>query len=333
VLLNIENLACHFPVRGLFGRRIGTVRALDGVSFGVADEEVLGIVGESGCGKSTLGKTIAGITRPVVGSVSLAGERIVAPVARHVSTARSRLQYVYQDPSASLDPRWTLRRSLLEPLTVYTAWSAAQREAKIRDIVVELGLPEALLNRYPHELSGGQQRRMGLARILVLAPQIIIMDEPTTGLDVSVQATVLELLRDLRRAFNLTYLIISHDIAVLSSMCDRIAVMYLGRIVEIGPTEQVLARPRHPYTRSLVASSPRIGGARLTDNLPRLDELPDPINVEAGCRYKTRCPISTPICATVDPGLVADNRHEVACLHWRETAGSRFESIASPNQD
>jgi oligopeptide/dipeptide ABC transporter ATP-binding protein len=320
VLLNIEHLACHFPVRGLLGRRIGLVRALDGVSFSVVDEEVLGIVGESGCGKSTLGKTIAGITRPVAGSVSLAGERIVGAAAKGVSAARARLQYVYQDPSASLDPRWTLRRSLHEPLMIHTDWPQAQREAKIRDIAAAIGLAEALLDRYPHELSGGQQRRMGLARILVLAPQIVIMDEPTTGLDVSVQATVMELLRDLRRTFKLTYLIISHDIAVLSSMCDRIAVLYLGRIVEIGPTEQVLANPRHPYTRSLVASSPRIGGSRLTDNLPRLDEIPNPIDIELGCRYKMRCPISTPICATVDPGLVADDRHEVACLHWREHA-------------
>jgi oligopeptide/dipeptide ABC transporter ATP-binding protein len=320
VLLNIEHLACHFPVRGLFGRRIGMVRALDDVSFSVADQEVLGIVGESGCGKSTLGKTIAGISRPVAGSVSLAGEQIVAPASRQVS-ARARLQYVYQDPSASLDPRWTLRRSLHEPLLVHTDWSRAQRDAKVQEIVASIGLPETLLDRYPHELSGGQQRRMGLARILVLAPQIVIMDEPTTGLDVSVQATVLELLRDLRRTFKLTYLVISHDIAVLSSMCDRIAVMYLGRIVEIGPTDQVLAAPRHPYTRSLVASSPRIGGPRLTDNLPRVDEVLASIDVELGCRYKTRCPISTPICATVDPPLVAEDRHEVACLHWRETAG------------
>jgi oligopeptide/dipeptide ABC transporter ATP-binding protein len=320
VLLNIEGLACHFPVRGLFGRRIGVVRALDGVSFGVADEEVLGIVGESGCGKSTLGKTIAGITHPVSGSVSLAGEQIVAP-ARHVPAARARLQYVYQDPSAALDPRWTLRRSLDEPLLVHTDWPQARRDAKVRDIVAAIGLPEALLDRYPHELSGGQQRRMGLARILVLAPRIVVMDEPTTGLDVSVQATVLELLRDLRRAFNLTYLVISHDIAVLSAMCDRIAVMYLGRIVEIGPTEQVLASPRHPYTRTLVASSPRIGGPRLTDDLPRLDEPPAAFDIELGCRYKTRCPIATPICATIDPALAAEDGHEVACLHWRAHAG------------
>jgi len=318
VLLNIEGLACHFPVRGVFGRRIGTLRALDGVSFGVAGEEVLGIVGESGCGKSTLGKTIAGITRPVAGSVSLAGEQIVAAAAAQVPAARARLQYVYQDPSAALDPRWTLRRSLHEPLQVHTNWSQAQREAKVQEIVAAIGLPEALLDRYPHELSGGQQRRMGLARILVLAPQIIIMDEPTTGLDVSVQATVLELLRDLRRAFKLTYLVISHDIAVLSAMCDRIAVMYLGRIVEIGPTEQVLANPRHPYTRSLVASSPRIGGPRLTDNPPRPDEIAAAIDVERGCRYRMRCPIAKPACATVDPELAGEGGHDAACLYWDE---------------
>lgn len=267
MLLSIESLACHFPVRGLFGRRIGTVRALDGVSFDVAAEEVLGIVGESGCGKSTLGKALAGIVPPAAGSVSLAGEEIVAPGRSYPLAARARLQYIYQDPSASLDPRWTLRRSLHEPLIVHHDWPQAEREAKVRDIMAAIGLPEALLDRYPHEVSGGQQRRIGLARILMLAPQIVILDEPTTGLDVSVQASVLELLRDLRRAFNLTYLIISHDIAVLSSICDRIAVMYLGRIVEIGPITQILSDPQHPYTRKLVASSPRIGGPRLTDNV------------------------------------------------------------------
>ena len=186
----------------------------------------------------------------------------------------------------------------------------------MQEIIGAIGLPPALLERYPHEISGGQQRRVGLARILVLAPQIVILDEPTSGLDVSVQATVLALLRDLRRRFNLTYLLISHDIAVVSSMCNRIAVMYLGRIVETGPAKQLLADPRHPYTRSLLAASPRIGGPRLTDSLQPLDEVPDPADVDMGCRFRTRCPISMPACSTIDPQLTFGGGHGTACLHY-----------------
>ena len=203
-LLDVDRLVCHYPIRGLLGRRTGSVRALDGVSFGLADGDVLGIVGESGCGKSTLGKTIAGILDPTEGSVSLDGELIASPGRRRPAAIRARLQYVYQDPGAALDPRWTLRRSLHEPLVMHTDWPRDQREAKVQEIVAAIGLPQALLERYPHEISGGQQRRVGLARILLLAPQIVILDEPTSGLDVSVQATVLALLRDLRRRFNLT---------------------------------------------------------------------------------------------------------------------------------
>lgn len=267
VLLSIDNLLCHFPIRGVLGRRLGTIRAVDGVSFEVAAGEVLGVVGESGSGKSTLGKVLAGIARPTAGSVRLAGEQIVAPGRVYPHAMRARIQYAYQDPCASLDPRWTLRRSLHEPLIVHHKWPRAEREGRVRDIVAAMGLSEGLLDRYPHEVSGGQQRRIGLARILTLTPQVVILDEPTTGLDVSVQASVLELLGELRREFNLTYIIIGHDIAVLSSICDRIAVIYQGRIVEIGPSEQVLSDPQHSHTRKLVGSSPRIGGPRLTDNL------------------------------------------------------------------
>ncbi|MEQ1954040.1 ABC transporter ATP-binding protein [Mesorhizobium sp. CN2-181] len=294
------------------------MRALDRVSFSVAEGEVLGIVGESGCGKSTLGKTIAGIRDPTGGSISFNGEQIASPGQQRPKGVRARLQYVYQDPGASLDPRWTLRRSLHEPLVIHTNWSREQRAAKVDEIATAMGLPAALLDRYPHEISGGQQRRVGLARILVLAPQIVILDEPTSGLDVSLQATVLALLRDLRRGFNLTYLLISHDIAVVSSMCDQVAVMYLGRIVEIGPTNQVLARPRHPYTRSLLAASPRIGGPRFTDSLLQPDEVAEPTEIESGCRFRSRCPISIAACATIDPQLVVEDGHGAACLRWSD---------------
>lgn len=317
-LLDVDRLARHFPVRGFLNRRVGTLRALDDVSFSVEDGEVLGIVGESGCGKSTLGKTLMGIHEPTNGSVSLAGERIASPGQQRAAAVRARLQYVYQDPGASLDPRWTLRRSLHEPLIIHTDWPRAKREEKVREIVAAVGLPDAHLDLYPHEISGGQQRRVGLARILVLGPQLIIFDEPTSGLDVSVQATVLGLFRDLRREFDLTYLFISHDLAVVRSICDRVVVMYLGRIVEIGPTEQVFANPRHPYTRSLMAAAPRIGGPRVTESFSLQGEPPDPANVPSGCRFRTRCPFAVEACAQQDPQLEYDARQGVACLRWRE---------------
>ncbi|WP_439498305.1 ABC transporter ATP-binding protein [Bosea sp. (in: a-proteobacteria)] len=319
-LLDVAGLARHFPVRGFLNRRVGTLRALDDVSFSVAKGEVLGIVGESGCGKSTLGKTLMGIHEPTQGEVRLAGARIASPGQKRAAEVRARLQYVYQDPGASLDPRWTLRRSLHEPLIIHTDWPRARREEHVQAIVKAVGLPQAHLDLYPHEISGGQQRRVGLARILVLGPQLIIFDEPTSGLDVSVQATVLALFRDLRREFDLTYLFISHDLAVVRSICDRVVVMYLGRIVEIGATTDVFNTPRHPYTRSLLAAAPRIGGPRVTENFTLQGEPPDPSNVPSGCRFRTRCPLAIQACAEIEPQVELEGGHGVACLRWREQA-------------
>ena len=318
-LLEVDGLARHFPVRGFLNRRVGTLRALDDVSFSVATGEVLGIVGESGCGKSTLGKTLMGIHQPTRGEVRLQGEPIAAPGRKRAAAVRARLQYVYQDPGASLDPRWTLRRSLHEPLIIHTGWPRAKREQHVQAIVNAVGLPQAHLDLYPHEISGGQQRRVGLARILVLGPQLIIFDEPTSGLDVSVQATVLALLRDLRQEFGLTYLFISHDLAVVRAICDRVIVMYLGRIVEIGSTADVLfGAPRHPYTRALLSAAPRIGGPRVTENFTLQGEPPDPSNVPSGCRFRTRCPLAIAACGEIDPPVEFADGHGVACLRWRE---------------
>jgi len=319
-LLEVQGLARHFPVRGFLNRRVGTLRALDDVSFTVRKGEVLGIVGEAGCSKSTLGKTLMGIHDPTRGEVHLSGELIASPGQRRAVEVRARLQYVYQDPGASLDPRWTLRRSLHEPLIIHTGWPRARREDHVQAIVKAVGLPHAHLDLYPHEISGGQQRRVGLARILVLGPQIIIFDEPTSGLDVSVQATVLSLFRDLRRAFELSYLLISHDLAVVRSICDRVLVMYLGRIVEIGRTEDIFNAPRHPYTRSLLAAAPRIGGRRVTERFTLQGEPPDPSNIPSGCRFRTRCPLAIQACAGTEPQVEIADGHGVACLRWREEA-------------
>ena len=314
-ILRADGLSRHFPVRNAFGWRTGTVRALDGVSFEVFAGEALGIVGESGCGKSTLGKTLVGIHAPAGGRVLFEGTDITGQPASARRGLAAKLQYCYQDPGHSLDPRWTVRRSLMEPLIVHTALTAGEREARIDQIMSQVGLPPTHLDLYPHELSGGQQRRVGLARILMLNPRLVILDEPTSGLDVSVQSSVLKLLRQLQSAFSLTYLFVSHDLTVVRAMCDRIAVMYLGRIVELAATEALFATAKHPYTQSLLAAIPEIGGRRVSDTFALEGDPPDPARPPSGCRFRTRCPRAAAVCAETDPLLrpIAPAQ-SVACL-------------------
>jgi peptide/nickel transport system ATP-binding protein len=312
-LLELVDLARHFPVRNAFARRTGWIRAVDGVSLAVWPGETLGLVGESGCGKSTLGKTVMGIYAPTAGDIRFAGREIGRLPTRERRAIARDLQYVYQDPGASLDPRWKVVHSLHEPLKIHTRLSRAEREEQVRSILAAVGLPGAHLDLYPHELSGGQQRRVGLARILTLRPRMVILDEPTSGLDVSVQASVLKLFRSLQEAFALTYVFISHDLAVVRSMCARIAVMYLGRIVELGETAAVFEQPRHPYTRSLLAAVPRIGRRRVTLDFALKGEPPNPRDVPSGCRFRTRCPIVQDVCAAEDPPLREVSGRRVAC--------------------
>jgi len=312
-LLELVDLVRHFPVRNAFGRRTGWIRAVDGVSLAVWPGETLGLVGESGCGKSTLGKTVMGIHTPTAGDIRFAGREIGRLPKRERRAIARDLQYVYQDPGASLDPRWKVVHSLHEPLRIHTRLSRAEREEQVRAILAAVGLPGAHLDLYPHELSGGQQRRVGLARILTLRPRMVILDEPTSGLDVSVQASVLKLFRSLQEAFALTYVFISHDLAVVRAMCARIAVMYLGRIVELGETAAVFEQPRHPYTRSLLAAVPRIGGRRVTLDLVLEGEPPNPRDVPSGCRFRTRCPLVQAFCAVEEPTLREVDGRRVAC--------------------
>jgi oligopeptide/dipeptide ABC transporter ATP-binding protein len=312
-ILSVRNLKCHFPVRGGFGRRIGTIRALDGISFDVKDGEILGLVGESGCGKSTLGKTVMGIQPPDSGEIVFENRNVAGQSPKQAKAQRNRLQYAYQDPGASLDPRWRIGKSLEEPLIIHTDLPKAERMERVRGILSAVGLPAAHIDLFPHEISGGQQRRVGLARILMLNPKVVILDEPTAGLDVSVQATVLSLFRDLKDAFDLTYIFISHDLSVVELMCDRIAVMYLGRIVETGSTAQIFANPQHPYTQSLLAAIPRINGRRVTETFWLKGEPPDASRLPPGCRFQGRCPHVQPICRSEDPAFRSHGAQAAAC--------------------
>jgi len=312
-LLDVRDLVRHFPVRNAFGRRVGWLRAVDGVSLAVREGETLGLVGESGCGKSTLGKTVMGIYAPTAGEIRFLGHEIGRLPRRERRKVAKNLQYVYQDPGASLDPRWKIVHSLHEPLKIHTPLSRAERDAEVQGILRAVGLPDTHLDLYPHELSGGQQRRVGLARILTLRPRMVILDEPTSGLDVSVQASVLKLFRGLQDTFALTYLFISHDLAVVRAMCQRLAVMYLGKIVESGDTRSVFREPRHPYTQSLLAAVPRIGGHRVTLEFVLTGEPPNPRDVPTGCRFRTRCPLAKEVCAVEEPPLRDVGGHLVAC--------------------
>jgi oligopeptide/dipeptide ABC transporter ATP-binding protein len=302
-ILELQDVHTHFPIRNAWGRRTGWLRAVDGVTISVTPGEVLGIVGESGCGKTTIGKTIAGIHTASAGTIRFEGHDISRLSPRQGRVFRRGLQYCYQDPGASLDPHWRIGRSLAEPLLIHAHLSAAERHGRVRDILAAVGLPESHLSLYPHEISGGQQRRVGLARILMVQPGLVVLDEPTSGLDVSVQAIVLKLFLDLRERFGLTYLFISHDLAVVRLMAQRIAVMYLGQVVELGAAERIFAAPRHPYTQSLLASVPVAGGRRVSTDFSLLGEPPNPVNKPSGCAFRTRCKRAEARCAAEEPAL------------------------------
>ena len=321
VLLEVEDLKKYFPVRSeVLKRHIGWVKALDGVSFKVKKGEIFGIVGESGCGKSTLGKTILGIYRSNGGIIKFRGVTLSTLPLEAARKVRKELQYVYQDAGASLDPLWTVSKALREPLIIHTQFSKKEIDGKVKEILNAVGLNEEHLSRYPHEFSGGQQRRLGLARILTLNPSLIIFDEPTSGLDVSVQATILKLLKRLALDFDLTYIFISHNLAVIRMMCHRVGVMYLGRMMELGDTAEVFESPLHPYTRFLLAAIPEPGKRK--EEVILKGEPPSPEHLPSGCRFWPRCPSVDQICKEIEPSLseVSEN-HATAChLYMRSVS-------------
>jgi oligopeptide/dipeptide ABC transporter ATP-binding protein len=314
-ILRIHNLKKHFRASaGFLGGKVAILKALDGVSFDLAKGKTFGLVGESGCGKSTLGKTILGIYRPTQGSVVFEGRDITRLPRKEVVKVRKDIQYVYQNPGSSLDPRWKVKKILSEPLLIHTSIGAAAVEKRVEEMAEAVGLTREQLSLYPHEFSGGQQRRLGLARILTLNPKVVILDEPTSGLDVSVQATILKLFTDLKSRFHLTYLFISHNLGVVQMMCGRVAVMYGGKIVEVGPTSRLFAEPLHPYTKILLAAIPMVG-KRKEEDLSLSGEPPNPADFPSGCRFWTRCARKEDRCAVEEPPLVAVEEGRAVSCH------------------
>jgi oligopeptide transport system ATP-binding protein len=300
----------EFPVRGRRGERL---RALDGVDLVIGRGEALGLVGESGCGKSTLGRCIVGLHEPTAGELRFAGQPFGADRDR---AARRRVQMVFQDPYSSLNPRMTVRQTLAELLRVHHVVPKDGIEARCRELLELVGLPERSLDAYPRQFSGGQRQRVSIARALALEPELLIADEPVSALDVSVQATVLNLLADLRSELGLAMLFIAHNMAVVRHVCDRVAVMYLGRVVETGRTADLFGDARHPYTRGLLQAVPRLVPGRVSEVPAVAGDPPSPIHLPSGCRFHPRCPLAQPVCHEVDPALLAGEHrpeHLAAC--------------------
>jgi oligopeptide transport system ATP-binding protein len=308
ILLRVENLTKYFPVsqRSFFGRETEVVHAVDGVSFDIRRGETLGLVGESGCGKSTTGRTILQLYRPTSGSVVFDGVDLAKLKRNELRKFRRKMQIIFQDPYASLNPRLTVGGIISDPLWVNrVSQSKKEIEDHVRELLELVQLNPAFINRYPHEFSGGQRQRIGVARALALRPELIVCDEPISALDVSIQAQVINLLEDLQKQFNLTYLFIAHDLSMVRHICDRVAVMYLGVIVEITERNEFYYNPLHPYTKALLSAVP-IPDPKVESDRKRTiltGEVPSPVHPPPGCHFHTRCPIAQPICAQVQPEM------------------------------
>jgi oligopeptide/dipeptide ABC transporter ATP-binding protein len=313
-LLRAERLVKHFPVRsGLFGRAHGAIQAVDDISFELYAGETLALVGESGCGKSTAGRLLLRLIEPTSGEIFFQGRSISSLKEREVRSLRREMQIIFQDPYGSLNPRMTVGDMLEEPLALHGLHQENPKQ-RVHELLGLVGLAPQHASRYPHEFSGGQRQRIGIARALAVEPRLIVCDEPVSALDVSIQAQVINLLQDLQRRFGLAYVFIAHDLAVVKHIATRVAVMYLGRIVELAEKSALFAAPRHPYTRALLSAIPVPDPALVRKRAILQGDVPSPYNPPSGCRFRTRCPYARPLCSTKVPDL----EDGVACHFWRE---------------
>jgi peptide/nickel transport system ATP-binding protein/oligopeptide transport system ATP-binding protein len=327
-LLEARGITKYFPVKkGVLQRTVAQLQAVDGVDLDILPGETLGLVGESGCGKSTLGRTILRLLEPTAGTIRFDGTDVMALKGTGLKAMRRHMQIVFQDSVGSLDPRMSVRDLVGEGLRIHGTADKKTREALVLDVLDRVGLSAESADRYPHQFSGGQRQRIGLARALVLQPKFIVADEPVSALDVSIQSQVLNLLVELKREFNLTYLFVAHDLAVVGYISDRIAVMYLGKVVELAPADELFRRPLHPYTVALLSANPEPVPGRKYQRIVLQGDVPSPINPPSGCRFRTRCPLAQEICAEVEPPLQDHGEGHTAACHF---AGTPLPETASP---
>jgi oligopeptide transport system ATP-binding protein len=335
-LLEVRHVKKFFPIRrGVLQREVAAVHAVDDVSFAVREGETLGLVGESGCGKSTLGRTIVRLLEPTEGEIIFEGRHIEHLGTRKMRPLRSEIQMVFQDPYASLNPRKRVGTIVSDPMRIHNLGSRAEQKKRVVEILETVGLSPEHYNRFPHEFSGGQRQRIGIARALALRPKLIIADEPVSALDVSIQSQMLNLLDDLQNEFQLTYLFIAHDLGVVRHVSDRIAVMYLGKIVELSPAEELYTRPIMPYSEALLSAVP-IPDPDLAEKRERIvleGDVPSPINPPSGCRFHPRCRYATDVCQQLEPPLVDyGNGHLAACHHPLNVDQATLEQVAVAKQ-